>query len=81
MYNFPLQKKVKHDILIKNKNLICYEDNFTKDFIIEINKFKSECLNAIFYIGYTNNYYFYFGLKKPKVDKNKSLLILPASNF
>ena len=79
--NFPDKVNLKITGVLKNKNLICYEDNFTKDFIIEINKFKSECLNAIFYIGYTNHYYFYFGLKKPKVDKNKSLLILPASNF
>ena len=66
---------------LNNRELVCYKNTFTKSLVIDISKFSDECKNAIFFIGYLENKYFYFGIKKKQITNNKNLLVLPTSNF
>ena len=71
--------------ILKGRKINCLNTSFIKDKTVEINKFSSDCKNAIYYIGlikdtFGNNFYFNFG-HKVKEYKSKNLLIFPTTAF
>ena len=79
------EQKLRIEGILKDRKINCLNTSFIKDEIIEINKFNSDCKNAIYYIGIVENksnkyLYFNFGLKQ-KEYKSKNLLIFPTTAF
>ncbi|MFL2889585.1 MAG: hypothetical protein ACJZ4O_01910 [Pelagibacteraceae bacterium] len=78
-------QKLRINGILKDRKINCLNTSFRKDKIIEINKFNSDCKNAIYYIGivenkFYKNLYFNFGVKQ-KEGKSKNLLVFPSTAF
>lgn len=70
---------------------ICLSKKFNHNFRFKIRALSEECENSLYFMGHISslnkntggnkNLYFYFSKFKKHIKKNKSLLVLPISNF
>ena len=68
-----------------NEKINCFNTEFKKNYLLEIENFNKNCQNSFYFQGKINdhngNQYFYFALNNKIINKSKNLFVLPVSNF